>query len=159
MINSTIQHVLRSIAHLNLTMNHLNWINLMTSIIIKKLDHHQNTQSHHQLTSQRFYLFLDKICCEHVYLSQNDEILISHREIRKRDFVYKSRAFLVDRTLSKIDSINTSDLRLRKSVLLLFDCPRTIILTRRSDRFARFVCRWILKNFRDSAAFVPWSIF
>ncbi len=65
----------------------------MTSIIIKKLDHYQSTQSHHQLTSQRSYLSLDKICCEHVYLSQDDEILISHREIKEKDFVYKSRAF------------------------------------------------------------------
>jgi hypothetical protein len=128
-ISSTIQHVLRSIAHLNLTMNHLNWINLMIFIIIKKLDHYQSTQFHHQLTFQRFYLFLDKICCEHVYLSQNDEILISHREIRKRDFVYKSRKFLVDKILNKIDSINTSNLRLRKSVLLLLNCLRIIILT------------------------------
>ncbi len=63
----------------------------MISIIIKKLDHYQSTQSHHQLTSQRFYLSFDKICCEHVYLSQDDEILISHKEIEKRDFIYKSR--------------------------------------------------------------------
>jgi hypothetical protein len=64
----------------------------MTSIIIKKLDHYQNTQSHYQIDDLTIHLFLDKICCEHVYLSQNDEILISHREIRKRDFIYKSRA-------------------------------------------------------------------
>ncbi len=36
-------------------------------------------------------LLLDKICCEHVYLSQDDEILISHKEIKKRGFIYKSR--------------------------------------------------------------------
>ncbi len=82
-----------------------------------------------RLTIWRFYLLLNKICCEHVYQSQDDEILLSHKEIRKRDFVYKSRIFFVDKTLSYIDSINTSNLRLRKSVLLLFDCFRTIILT------------------------------
>jgi hypothetical protein len=63
----------------------------MTSIIIKKLDHYQSTQSHYQIDDLRIHLLLDKICCEHVYLSQNDEILISHREIRKRDFIYKSK--------------------------------------------------------------------
>jgi hypothetical protein len=66
----------------------------MISIIIKKLDHYQSTQSHYQIDDLTIYLFLDKICCEHVYLSQVDEILISHREIRKRDFIYKSRAIL-----------------------------------------------------------------
>jgi hypothetical protein len=64
----------------------------MISIIIKKLDHYQSTQSHYQIDDLTIHLFLDKICCEHVYLSQDDEILISHREIRKRDFIYKSRA-------------------------------------------------------------------
>jgi hypothetical protein len=64
----------------------------MISIIIKKLDHYQSTQSHYQIDDLTIHLFLDKICCEHVYLSQNDEILISHKEIRKRDFIYKSRA-------------------------------------------------------------------
>jgi hypothetical protein len=64
----------------------------MISIIIKKLDHYQNTQSHYQIDDLTIHLFLDKICCEHVYLSQNDEILISHKKIRKRDFIYKSRA-------------------------------------------------------------------
>jgi hypothetical protein len=64
----------------------------MISIIIKKLDHYQSTHSHYQIDNLTIHLFLDKICCEHAYLSQNDEILISHREIRKRDFIYKSRA-------------------------------------------------------------------
>jgi hypothetical protein len=64
----------------------------MTSIIIKKLDHYQSTQSHYQIDDLTIHLFLDKIFCEHVYLSQDDEILISHKEIRKRDFFYKSRA-------------------------------------------------------------------
>jgi hypothetical protein len=64
----------------------------MTSIIIKKLDHYQSTQSHYQIDDLTIHLFLDKICCEHVYLSQDDEILISHKEIKKRDFFYKSRA-------------------------------------------------------------------
>jgi hypothetical protein len=66
----------------------------MTSIIIKKLDHYQSTQSHYQIDDLTIHLLLDKICCEHVYLSQDDEILISHKEIKKRDFVYKSRAIL-----------------------------------------------------------------
>jgi ATP-dependent Zn protease len=109
-------------------MNRLNCINLMISIIIKKFDHYQSTQSHHQLTSQRFYLSLNKIFYEHVYLSQNDEILISHKEIRKRDFVYKSRTFFVNKILSEINSINTSNLRFRKNVFFLFDCFRIIIL-------------------------------
>jgi hypothetical protein len=55
----------------------------MLSIIIKKFDHYQSSQSHHQLTSQQFYLFFDKIYCEHIYLLQDDEILISHKEITK----------------------------------------------------------------------------
>jgi hypothetical protein len=63
----------------------------MTSIIIKKLDHYQNTQFHHQIDDLTIHLFLDKICCEHVYLSQDDEILISHKKIKKRDFIYRSR--------------------------------------------------------------------
>jgi hypothetical protein len=66
----------------------------MTSIIIKKLDHYQSTQFHYHIDDLTIHLFLDKICCEHVYLSQDDEILISHREIRKRDFIYKSRTIL-----------------------------------------------------------------
>jgi hypothetical protein len=66
----------------------------MISIIIKKLDHYQSTQSHYQIDDLTIHLFLDKICCEHVYLSQDDEILISHKKIRKRDFIYKSRAIL-----------------------------------------------------------------
>ncbi len=37
-IDFTIRHMLRSFAHFNSTMNHLNWINLMTSSLIKKLD-------------------------------------------------------------------------------------------------------------------------
>jgi hypothetical protein len=63
----------------------------MISIIIKKLDHYQSTQSHYQFDDLTIHLFLDKICCEHVYLSQDDEILISHKEIKKRDFFYKNR--------------------------------------------------------------------
>jgi hypothetical protein len=63
----------------------------MTSIIIKKLDHYQNTQSYYQIDDLTIHLSFDKICCEHVYLSQNNEILISHKEIRKKDFIYKSR--------------------------------------------------------------------
>jgi hypothetical protein len=66
----------------------------MISIIIKKLDHYQSTQSHYQIDDLTIHLSLDKICCEHVYLSQDDEILISHKEITKRDFFYKSRAIL-----------------------------------------------------------------
>jgi hypothetical protein len=66
----------------------------MTSIIIKKLDHYQSTQSHYQIDDLTIYLLLDKICCEHVYLSQDDEILISHKEIRNKDFIYKSRTIL-----------------------------------------------------------------
>jgi hypothetical protein len=66
----------------------------MTSIIIKKLDHYQNTQSHFQIDDLTIHLSLDEICCEHVYLSQDDEILISHKEIKKRDFIYKSRTIL-----------------------------------------------------------------
>jgi hypothetical protein len=66
----------------------------MISIIIKKFDHYQNTQSHYQIDDLTIHLFLDKICCEHVYLSQDDEILISHKEIKKRDFFYKSRTIL-----------------------------------------------------------------
>ncbi len=53
----------------------------MTSIIIKKLDHYQNTQSHYQIDDLTIHLSLDKICCKHVYLSQDDEILILHKEI------------------------------------------------------------------------------
>jgi hypothetical protein len=53
-----------------------------------------------KLTIERFYLLLDKICCEHVYQSQNGEILLLHRKIRKRDFVYKSRTFFVNRILN-----------------------------------------------------------
>jgi hypothetical protein len=72
----------------------------MTSIIIKKLDHYQSTQSHYQIDDLTIHLSLYKTCCEHVYLSQDDEILISHREIKQRDFVYKSRTFFVDKTLN-----------------------------------------------------------
>jgi hypothetical protein len=64
----------------------------MISIIIKKFDHYQSTQSHYLIDDLTIHLFLDKICCEHVYLSQDDEILISHKEIKKTDFFYKSRA-------------------------------------------------------------------
>jgi hypothetical protein len=66
----------------------------MISIIMKKLDHYQSTQSHYQIDDLTIHLFLDKICCEHVYLSQNDEILISHKEMKKRDFIYKSKTIL-----------------------------------------------------------------
>ncbi len=72
----------------------------MISIIIKKLDHYQSTQSHYQIDDLTIHLSFDKICCEHVYLSQDDEILISHKKIKKRDFVYKSKAFLVNKTLN-----------------------------------------------------------
>jgi hypothetical protein len=64
----------------------------MTSIIIKEFDHYQNTQSHYQIDDLTIHLLLDKICCEHVYLSQDDEKLISHKKIKTRDFIYKSRA-------------------------------------------------------------------
>jgi hypothetical protein len=63
----------------------------MISIIIKKLDYYQNTQSHYQINDLTIHLSFDKICCEHVYLSQDDEILISHKEIKKKDFIYKSK--------------------------------------------------------------------
>jgi hypothetical protein len=66
----------------------------MISIIIKKLEHYQSTQSHYQIDDLTIHLSLDKICCEHVYLSQNDEILISHKKISKKDFIYKSRTIL-----------------------------------------------------------------
>jgi hypothetical protein len=67
---------------------------MMISIIIKKLDHYQSTQSHYQINDLTIHLFFDKICCEHIYLSQDDEILISHKEIKKKDFIYKSRTIL-----------------------------------------------------------------
>jgi hypothetical protein len=66
----------------------------MISIIIKKLDHYQSAQSRYQIDDLTIHLSFDKICCEHVYLSQNDEILISHKKLSKRDFIYKSRAIL-----------------------------------------------------------------
>jgi hypothetical protein len=66
----------------------------MISIIIKKLDHYQSTQSHYQIDDLTIHLSFDKIFCEHVYLSQNDEILISHKKIKKRDFIFKSRTIL-----------------------------------------------------------------
>ncbi len=53
----------------------------------------------------------------------------SHKEIKKRDFVYIIKSILRKQILSQIDLINTSNLRLRKSVLFLFDCFRIIILT------------------------------
>jgi hypothetical protein len=62
----------------------------MISIFIKKFDHYQSTQSHYQIDDLTIHLLLDKICCEHVYLSQDDEILISHKEIKKRDSFIKA---------------------------------------------------------------------
>jgi hypothetical protein len=47
-----------------------------------------------KLTTEQFYLLFDKICCDHVYQSQNDEIFSLHKEIRQRDFVYKRRTIL-----------------------------------------------------------------
>ncbi len=40
-IDFTIRHVLKSFAHFNSTMNHFNWINLMISLLIKKLDRYR----------------------------------------------------------------------------------------------------------------------
>jgi hypothetical protein len=54
----------------------------------------------------------------------------SHKEIKKRDFVYIIKSILRRQILRKIDLINISNLRLRKSALFLFDCFRIIILTR-----------------------------
>jgi hypothetical protein len=53
-----------------------------------------------KLTTQRFYLFLDKICCDHVYQSQDDEILSSHKETKKEISSIKEEQFFVNRTLS-----------------------------------------------------------
>jgi hypothetical protein len=63
----------------------------MISIIIKKLDYYQSTQSHYQIDDLTIHLSFDKICFEHVYLSQNNEILILHKKIKKKDFIYKNR--------------------------------------------------------------------
>ncbi len=54
----------------------------------------------------------------------------SHKKIKKRDFVYIIKSILRRQTLSQIDLINISNLRLRKNVLFLFDCFRIIILTK-----------------------------
>ncbi len=40
-IDFTIRHMLKSFAHFNSTMNHFNWINLMISLLIKKLDRYR----------------------------------------------------------------------------------------------------------------------
>ncbi len=72
----------------------------MISIIIKKLDHYQNTQSHYQIEDLTIYLFFDKVDCEHVYLSQNDEILISHKKIKKKISFLKAEQFFVNKTFN-----------------------------------------------------------
>jgi hypothetical protein len=72
----------------------------MILIIIKELDHYQSTQSHYQINDLTIHLSFDKICCEHVYLSQDDEILISHKEIKKKISFIKAKQFFVNKILN-----------------------------------------------------------
>jgi hypothetical protein len=72
----------------------------MTSIIVKKLDHYQSTQSYYQIDDLTIHLSFHKICCEHVYLSQNDEILISHKDIKKEITFIKTEQFFVNKILN-----------------------------------------------------------
>ncbi len=127
-IDFMIRHVFRSFAHFNSTMNHLNWINLMISFIIKKLDRYQQ----HAISSSIDDLTILLISQQNLLWSRISIIKWWNSELtqrnKKRDFVYIIKSISRKQILNWINLINISNLRLRKNVFFLFDCFRIIIL-------------------------------
>ncbi len=81
--------MLQSFSHFNLTINHFNWVNLMTSIIIKKLDHYQSTRLTLQFICTRcrlrtFYLAI-KESSNWTILSKTDyNFFVDHTTLFRR---------------------------------------------------------------------------